>query len=302
MFALLNVLIIGLIVGAIARLIVRGKEGFLVTMTIGIAGSFVAFYLGRLLGWTSGNPDSLRPVGFIPSLLGAILLLLVYHWLRRSFERVETERHEVEGNPRLDLKAEQQKNEEQERLQHERHSGSRRRWSLFLCYRRSDSRDAVDRIYERLCRDLGKSKLFRDIDSIPLGVNFPNHIATVLQKCCAVLVVIGPKWLEARSPDGRRRLDDPQDHVRVEIECALRAGNVHVIPIRVGEASMPKPEEVPESIRTLVEQNGVEVRPDPDFQGDASRLARRLRELIAESSPTAYFFGRVFDFIRPGGR
>ncbi|HEX7193480.1 MAG TPA: GlsB/YeaQ/YmgE family stress response membrane protein [Chthoniobacterales bacterium] len=85
MLSLLGTLLIGLIVGAIAKLIVPGKEpgGCLITMAIGVAGSFVAFYLGRLLGWTSGHPDSLRPVGFIPSLLGAIILLLIYHWIRR---------------------------------------------------------------------------------------------------------------------------------------------------------------------------------------------------------------------------
>ncbi len=85
MISLIGVLIIGLIVGAIARLIVPGKEpgGCLMTMVIGIAGSFVAFYLGKVFGWTSGHPDSLRPVGFIPSLIGAIILLAVYHMIRR---------------------------------------------------------------------------------------------------------------------------------------------------------------------------------------------------------------------------
>ena len=89
MFGLIGVLIIGLVVGAIAKLIVPGKEpgGCLVTIAIGVAGSFVAFYLGRLLGWTSGNPDNLRPVGFIPSLIGAVILLLIYHWIRRRFGR-----------------------------------------------------------------------------------------------------------------------------------------------------------------------------------------------------------------------
>jgi uncharacterized membrane protein YeaQ/YmgE (transglycosylase-associated protein family) len=89
MIGLLGTLIIGLIVGAIAKLIVPGKEpgGCLITMAIGVAGSFVAFYLGRLLGLTSGSPDSLRPVGFIPSLIGAILLLLIYHLIRRRSGR-----------------------------------------------------------------------------------------------------------------------------------------------------------------------------------------------------------------------
>ena len=85
MIGLIGALIIGLIVGALAKLIVPGKEpgGCLLTMVIGIAGSFVAFYLWRLLGWTSGHPDSLRPVGFVPSLIGAIILLVVYHIIRR---------------------------------------------------------------------------------------------------------------------------------------------------------------------------------------------------------------------------
>jgi uncharacterized membrane protein YeaQ/YmgE (transglycosylase-associated protein family) len=85
MFSLLGALIIGLIVGAIAKLIVPGKEpgGCLITMAIGIAGSFVAFYIGRLFGLTYGHPGSLRPVGFVPSVIGAIVLLLIYHLIRR---------------------------------------------------------------------------------------------------------------------------------------------------------------------------------------------------------------------------
>jgi hypothetical protein len=125
--------------------------------------------------------------------------------------------------------------------------------------------------------------LFRDIDSIPVGVDFPGYIAAVLRECSAVLVVIGPGWLEARHLDGRRRLDDPQDHVRLEVETALRAGNIRVIPVLVRYASMPKPEEVPESVRALVTRHGVSIRPNPDFQGDVSRLAKILRDLIAES-------------------
>jgi uncharacterized membrane protein YeaQ/YmgE (transglycosylase-associated protein family) len=84
MLSLLGTLIIGLVVGAIAKLIVRGEEpgGCLMTMAIGVAGSFVAFYIGKLLGLTSGHPDSLLPVGFIGSIIGAVILLLVFHLFR----------------------------------------------------------------------------------------------------------------------------------------------------------------------------------------------------------------------------
>jgi uncharacterized membrane protein YeaQ/YmgE (transglycosylase-associated protein family) len=89
MLGLIGALIIGLIVGAIAKFIVRGEEpaGCLVTMAIGVAGSFIAFYIGRLLGWTVGHPNNLRPAGFIPSLIGAIVLLLVYHAIRRRMKK-----------------------------------------------------------------------------------------------------------------------------------------------------------------------------------------------------------------------
>ena len=89
MFGLIGALIIGLVVGAIAKFIVRGEEpaGCLVTMAIGVAGSFIAFYIGRLLGWTVGHPNNLRPAGFIPSLIGAIILLLIYHAIRRRMQK-----------------------------------------------------------------------------------------------------------------------------------------------------------------------------------------------------------------------
>ncbi len=85
LFGLVGALIIGLIVGAIAKLIVRGEEpaGCFVTMLIGVAGSFVAFYIGKFFGLTVGHPNSIRPVGFIPSLIGAVILLLIYHAIRR---------------------------------------------------------------------------------------------------------------------------------------------------------------------------------------------------------------------------
>ena len=85
MLSLIGTLIIGLIVGAIAKLIVRGDEpaGCLITIAIGVAGSFLAFYIGKLLGWNSGHPDSLLPVGFIQSVIGAVILLLIYHAIRR---------------------------------------------------------------------------------------------------------------------------------------------------------------------------------------------------------------------------
>ena len=83
---ILGAILIGFLVGGLARLIVPGRErgGCFTTILIGIAGSFVAFFIGTYLfgaQFDRGNP--LRPAGFISSLLGAILILIIYHWIRR---------------------------------------------------------------------------------------------------------------------------------------------------------------------------------------------------------------------------
>ena len=85
-FEILGAIVIGLLVGALARLIVPGRNrgGCLTTILIGIGGSFVAFFIGTYAfehKFTSNNP--LQPAGFISSLLGAILILIIYHWIRR---------------------------------------------------------------------------------------------------------------------------------------------------------------------------------------------------------------------------
>jgi hypothetical protein len=90
-----------------------------------------------------------------------------------------------------------------------------------------------------------------------------------------VLVIIGKHWLTVSDSVGARRLDDAGDFVRMEIERALAAGK-HVVPVLVSNASMPLAKDLPDSIRSLVNQHGIQVRPDPDFHGDMDRLIRQL--------------------------
>jgi uncharacterized membrane protein YeaQ/YmgE (transglycosylase-associated protein family) len=72
-------LIIGLVVGALAKLIMPGKDsgGIIVTMLIGIAGALIAGFLGRAVGWYNEG----EPAGFIASVVGAVLLLIVYRMI-----------------------------------------------------------------------------------------------------------------------------------------------------------------------------------------------------------------------------
>lgn len=150
---------------------------------------------------------------------------------------------------------------------------------LFVSYRREDSADATGRLCDRLAESFGRETVFRDVDSIPLGVDFRRHIEEKVGACRVLLAVIGRHWLTAGEPE-RRRLDDPGDYVRIEIESALRRG-VPVIPVLVGGARMPAAEDLPESLREVVFRNGIPLRPDPDFHGDVDRLLQGLSGLLA---------------------
>jgi hypothetical protein len=142
---------------------------------------------------------------------------------------------------------------------------------IFISYRRSDSQDVTGRIYDRLLNTFTRNQVFKDVDSIPLGVSFPAHIQEILGKSSVVLVVIGPTWLATTDGQGKRRLDDPSDFVRLEVELALRA-EIPVIPVLVSGARMPPASELPESLKGLADRNGMQVRADPDFNHDMTRL------------------------------
>lgn len=143
--------------------------------------------------------------------------------------------------------------------------------TIFISYRRADSASEAGRIYDRLAEHYGRERVFKDVDSIPAGANFPEYIAESIRASDIALVVIGPRWFDASAGWGRRRLDDPADFVRVEIETALRLG-VPVIPILIGGASLSPARHLPESLRPLLRQNGLAVRQDPDFTRDMERV------------------------------
>ena len=161
---------------------------------------------------------------------------------------------------------------------------------VFISYRREDSPDAAGRIYDRLKDHFGEESVFFDIDTVPFGLDFRDHVDEVVSKCDILLVVIGDNWL---SPDdqGRSRLDNPADFVRVEVEVALKR-SIPVIPVPVGKAEIPRVEELPEAISDLSFRNGAEVRSGTAFQGHIERLIRGIETILAAKHGRAPEKGR----------
>jgi hypothetical protein len=158
---------------------------------------------------------------------------------------------------------------------HERPPERRSDRRIFISYRRADSAEVTDRICEHLTSRFVEENVFRDIHSIPLGIDFREHVDAAIAQCDVLLVIIGSQWLTAQTPGGRRRIDDPMDFVRLEIETALRR-DIPIIPLILQNAAMPQADELPPSLRGLAFRNGLRVRPDPDFRNDLERLFAAL--------------------------
>ena len=155
---------------------------------------------------------------------------------------------------------------------------------LFISYRRDDSADVTGRLHDRLKGHFGDGTIFLDIDTIPFGMDFRKCIGDAVNQCDVLLAVIGDHWLDARYADGpqqgSRRLDDPHDYVRIEIEAALARG-IPVVPLLVGKASMPAEAQLPDGLKELAFRHAAEARSGPDFQGQVDRLIRGLDQLLA---------------------
>lgn len=150
---------------------------------------------------------------------------------------------------------------------------------IFISYRRIDTADVTGRIYDRLLVKYEKQNIFKDVDSIPLGVDYRHYIYDKVSQCKVLLAVIGSNWDQFNSQTGLRRIDEPKDFLRIEIECAINR-NIPIIPILIGNAKIPDSKNLPESLQSLSFRNGIRIRPDPDFNNDMNRLLKGIHDFI----------------------
>ena len=149
---------------------------------------------------------------------------------------------------------------------------------IFINYRRDDSIGTAGRLNDRLAQTFGRNNLFMDVDNIPAGVDFVEYLQSQVAACDVFLAIIGPNWLDSKDDDGRRRFDNPDDYVAIEIAAAL-ARKIRVIPVLVDGARTPKADKLPDSVRPLVRRNAVEIR-NTQFGRDAEALATKVREAL----------------------
>lgn len=146
---------------------------------------------------------------------------------------------------------------------------------IFISYRRDDSAGWTGRLATDLQKRFGREVVFQDIGTIGAGEDFLEIIKRFLESCSAVLVVIGPDWSVVKDNKGVRRLDDPKDTVRTEIAQALQQKDRLVIPVLVGGAKMPTPDELPEELKALARRNAFDLS-DKRWEYDLEQLVANL--------------------------
>lgn len=165
---------------------------------------------------------------------------------------------------------------------------------VFISYRRDDCLPHANLLATTLRHRLD-ADVCLDIDSIPAGADYPQYIASEVALSDALIVMIGDEWIDAADADGRRRLDNPKDWVRLEIKSALER-NITVIPALVEGAPMPDSAQLPDELAELADRNAVRLRDDTwsvDFTALADGIsvtrepppAQRSRLSVGRAAP-----------------
>jgi hypothetical protein len=153
---------------------------------------------------------------------------------------------------------------------------------VFISYRRRETAGHAGRLYDRLAEHYGDERVFMDVRMEP-GVDFVDQIDEAVTNCDALLSLIGAQWLDMRDAHGRRRLEDPHDFARLEVESAL-ARDVKVIPVLLQDAKMPEPEDLPESLAPLARRHAIELS-DERWDYDVGRLIAVLDRTLGNGVP-----------------
>ena len=149
---------------------------------------------------------------------------------------------------------------------------------IFVNYRRDDSASHALNVAQYLEREFGSANVFLDIDRIRAGQKFPKVLEERLTESQVMLAVIGPSWLNAKTEAGQRRLDDPEDWVRLEISRAL-ARDIPVVPVLIGGATLPRKSDLPDDLKPLVEHQVATITTN-GFRNEMAGLSRDVHDLL----------------------
>ncbi len=157
------------------------------------------------------------------------------------------------------------------------------RGTIFINYRKDDSSWNALALYNELLKYFPKESIFKDFNTIRPGDDFVESIQKALSHCNVLLVVMSRNWLEVKDKHGNRRINDPDDLVRIEIATAIER-NIQVIPVLFDNIPMPTGADLPDNLRSLPRRQFVEIE-TTRFEADVKKLADAIKELMPDDQP-----------------
>ena len=158
---------------------------------------------------------------------------------------------------------------------------------IFISYRRGDEPGFAHALYARLEQVFSNKQLFMDVEGgIPAGADFVVVLEAEVAQCDVLLALIGQGWLTATDKTGARRLEKPDDFVRIEIESAMRMGK-HVIPVLINRTEMPSATDLPRPLQPLARRNAVRLTQER-FKGDVEGLIEALKGALHQTEGTSH--------------
>jgi hypothetical protein len=155
---------------------------------------------------------------------------------------------------------------------------------IAISYRRADSRATVGRIFDHLAERYGEKEIFIDIDNIPYGADFREHIDSILRQIEILIVVVGAHWRGPKE-SGPPRIFDEADPVRIELQTALKR-SIRIVPVLVDDAVMPQAGDLPESLQEFSFRNALRVDSGVDFKFHMARLIGVLDQILGKTAGT----------------
>ncbi|MGN9765433.1 toll/interleukin-1 receptor domain-containing protein [Micromonospora sp. SD12] len=154
---------------------------------------------------------------------------------------------------------------------------------VFINYRTDDAGYAAGLVYERLQAEFGAENVFRDCRSMHGGADFPDELWSALRGSAVLLVIIGPDWLTLKDASGRRRIDNPDDFVRREIEEAF-SRSIRVMPVLLDGVKPLVGSDLPTDLAALAVRQVVTLRRRHDG-ADLDHLVKELQLLVSRRQP-----------------
>jgi hypothetical protein len=161
------------------------------------------------------------------------------------------------------------------------HEGYGMTGRIFINYRRKDTQGFAHAIFTLLELHFGREELCMDIELMRPGWNFTEVLDDILTSCDVMLTLIGPQWLKIKGDEGGRRLDDPEDWVRMEIVSAMER-NIPIIPVLLSGAAMPKPKSLPDAVKRLSNFQAYTI--GDRFKSDVEGLIEEIERILVDAA------------------